>query len=504
MKHSIILLTIAALLLLSGTTLRAQSSNLMYGSTRIAQMNSMNPAFFPTNCNVYVNTLGINLNGSLPINVKDIIHDTLMPNPSTGVEQHYNYVDLNNMIDKLTQNSQINLGLNQYLLGFGFRLPSSFVSFSTQLKMSGNIGLPMEALSLLTEGNADMSGTPHTIALAGNDLIDLQAYIEMAIGYGIKIKNLTLGARLKPLIGLFNVSTDDTRVNIHTAADMSSMTADVYYHARVALPIDVTLNDSTSVGDLMSGAMNNLSSAVKNLDFGWGLDLGAKYEWKNFEFSASIIDMGYLKWHTVYDLHPRNGEEQDFVFEGVDISQALNGGEMNLDTLMSQYKEQLNELTDASITRGESYKTGLHTKFNIAGFYNFPLLGITFRAGLLMNGELTPRMAAAEGASSHILRSNISAIGSVNLYDWMEFTVSNTIVSNGYKTKAFNPGFGANFMIGRAAQFYILMDYGSFHFTKTKEFSIYMGGNLMFGRKKFLSRLNSTASLPMSGDSFLL
>lgn len=504
MKHRIKLLAIAVLLLIAHSVVLAQSSNLMYGSTRIAQMNSLNPAFFPTNCNIYINTLGLNIDGSIPLSITDIAHDTIMRDPNTGKNQHYNYISVNGLIDQLSENSQINLNINQYLLGFGFRVGPSFITFSTQLRMNNSIGLPMDALSVLTTGNANMDGTTKDIEIASGDLLNMQAYLETSIGYGMKIGNLTIGAHIKPLIGLYSVTTQDTRVDINTKEDMSSMSADIYYHARVALPVDVTLDDSTSVQDLLDNAADNLSNSKKT-DFGWGLDLGAKYDWHHFEFSASITDLGYIKWNTVYDLHPRNSEEQEFVFQGININESINGGEVNLDTIFSQYKEQLDDLRDAVVTHGESYRTGLHTKFNLAGFYNFPVAGIKLRAGLLIHGELTPRMAASLDEAKHILRRNVSFIGGVNLFDWMEFSLSNSIISNGYKTNIFNPGLGANFMLGHVAQFYMLMDYGTFHFTQKKNFSLYIGGNLMFGRRSFLQRLTgATSMLQDESNDYLL
>lgn len=476
-------LVLVALLLVGGNVVWAQNSNLLYGSTRIPQMNNVNPAFFPTNNSVYVNGFGLNLNLGLPITLSDVVQtNKQMTDPKTGRTGTYNYIDLNNLMTKLTENSQINLGMDQYLLGFGFRVLNNFFTVSTQLRMTANVGIPLDVLELLNEGNANMeTGEVRDIDIVNGNLLTSQVYVELALGYGIKLGHLTVGARVKPLIGLYNFTTANTHVTMRTDGDLKHISADAYYQARLSLPIDVEYYEGLTVGNIGE----ELQKALKNNQIarpaiGLGVDLGAKYNWNMFEFSASILDIGRLKWKTVYDLHPSSGEGAEFVLEGIDITSAIQNQTINTDSLTAEFKEQLTKLSDATVEKGAAYSTGLQTKFNLAAFANFPTWPKT-RAGIVINGTMTPRMLG--GGKTRMMRKNVTLVGSVNLFNWLEVSLSNTIVSNGYRTRVINPGIGINSMIGRSVQGFILLDYCSLNPTKLNNLNLFMGTNLLFGNK---------------------
>ncbi len=476
-------LALVALLLIGGNTMRAQNSNLLYGSTRIPQMNNVNPAFFPTDNKVYVSTFGVNFSLGLPIALSDVVQtNKQLTDPQTGRQRNYNYIDLNNLMTKLTENNQINLGLDQYLMGFGFRLLNNFFTFSTQLRMTANLGLPLDVLELINKGNANIeTGEVRDVDIVNGNLLTSQAYIELALGYGIKLHNLTVGVRAKPLMGLYNLTTANTHVTMHTDNDLQRITADAYYQACLSLPIDVeyyeglTLNN---IGDELSKALQN--GQIARPAVGLGVDLGAKYNWKMFEFSASILDLGCLKWKTVYSLHPSSGKNAEFVFEGIDVTSAVQNQAINFDTLATAFKEQLTTLSDAALEKGDAYSTGLHTKFNLAAFANFPTWPKT-RAGIVINGTMTPRMLG--GGKTRMMRKNITMVASVNLFNWLEVSLSNTIVSNGYKSRVLNPGVGINSMLGRSVQGFLLLDFGSLNPMQFRNLNFFMGTNLLFGNK---------------------
>lgn len=476
-------IVLVVLLMAGGNMVWAQNSNLLYGSTRIPQMNNVNPAFFPTDNKVFVNGFGLRLNLGLPVSLSDVVQtNKQMTDPETGRTGTYNYIDLNNVVSKLTENSQVNLGVDQYLLGFGFRVRNSFVTVSTQLRLTANVDVPLDVLELLNKGNADMTtGEVRDIDIVNGNLMTSQAYLELALGYGIKLGNLTAGARVKPLVGLYNFTTANTHAILRTDDDLQRISADVYYQARLSLPIDVEYYEGLTLDNIGKELTNALEKGqIARPAMGLGVDLGAKYNWKMFEFSASILDIGRMKWQTVYDLHPGSGEDAEFVFEGIEVSSAIQNQTINIDSITAEFKEQLSRLSDATVAKGTAYSTGLQTKLNLAAFANFPTWP-RMRAGIVINSIITPRMLG--GDKSRMLRRNVTLLGSVNLFNWLEVSLSNTIVSNGYKTKVINPGIGINNMIGKSMQGFILLDYCSLNPAKVKNLNLFMGTNLLFGNK---------------------
>ncbi|MDY5969270.1 MAG: DUF5723 family protein, partial [Bacteroidales bacterium] len=272
MKHIIFLSLLAAMLVCTAKAI-GQGSPLLYGSQRIPQMNELNPAFFPSSSRAYISTFGLQMSYSLPFGIKEVAYDTVMGNAQYP-HQQYTYVNLNKLVDKLADNSQLNIGFSSYLPCFGLQFGKNFLTFSSQIKTTASAGFPFQALKLLTEGNADMDGSVHPMEMVAGKLLDAQAYLEFGVGYGREIiDGLTVGVRVKPVLGLFNVNTGDTRLTLETAEGMDSMSANVYYQVQAALPVQATLADSTlkELLDKMDAA-SILQSIGKA--FGWGLDIG--------------------------------------------------------------------------------------------------------------------------------------------------------------------------------------------------------------------------------------
>ncbi len=497
----------ATLCILLATNAVAQNSSTLYGVTRIPQMNSVNPAFFPIHTKAYTSTFGLNVMGSFPMSLNELIRDTTVFD-AYGTEQRYNLVDVNSIIDYLKENNQFNLGTDINLLGAGFKLGNiAFLTLGLQMQIDGHIGLPIEALNLITDGNVGPDSIPtQTVNLLHGDLLNFQANFGAAIGLGIKLKRLTLGVRAKPLLGLVDINTRNTYINLETDENINKVMATVHYNAQMALPLHVDIAQYDSPEELFNNLGNIVNGfSLSDLNWGLGVDLGAKYEILGFEFSASVLDLGGIRWNTVYNLQPRNGEGT-FAFEGIDASDLINGGNINMDSIVQQYKDEAEELLDAAFVPSESYTTTLRPKFNIGAFYKVPIisgLGLTVRAGLLWHGELAPRMASLADAKEELLYQNLTAMASVNLFDWLELTVTNSVIHNGSQTMFINPGASVNIMLLNRFQFYALMDYGAFRFTDAKDFNFYIGTNMLFGRRKLLQFSDATPQLPQN-DNYLL
>ncbi len=503
MKRKIYIL--ATLCILFTTSAVAQNSNILYGVTRIPQMNNANPAFFPIHTKSYTNTFGLNIIGSMPMSLNELVRDT------TVNGQRYNFVDANSIIDLLKENNQFNISLNMNLPGGGFKVGNKcFITLGIQTHLDGHFGIPVQVLNLITDGNVDPNGIPQTISLVNGDLLGLQAYMSVPIGFGIKFNHLTVGLRIKPMLGLFEMNTNDTYVNLHTEEDLNKIMASVHYNAQVALPINVNLPETATLEELpnylnFSSLFQGFSFSTMQPNLGLGVDLGAKYDFLGFEFSASVLDLGGIKWNNVYNLHPRNGAGE-FAFEGIDATDLINGGTLNMDSIMQIYQDEVDELLNAQLSKGESYTTRLNPKFNLGAFYKVPIasnLGLTIRAGLLWHGELVPRMASLEDTKNNLLYQNVTAMAAVNLFDWLELAVSNSVIHNGFQTMFFNPGASVNLMLLRRLQFFALVDYGAFNFTDSKEINAYIGTNLLFGRRKLWETADAAPTYSY-GNGYLL
>ena len=92
--------------------------------------------------------------------------------------------------------------------------------------------------------------------------------------------------------------------------------------------------------------------------------LGANYELnEKIAFSASLLDLGAIKWDTENANFVSN--EVNFKFEGVDLNQYLNDSTYSFVDAIS---DTLNKVFDG-YENSDSYISGLYTRFYLGSTY---------------------------------------------------------------------------------------------------------------------------------------
>ena len=179
--------------------LNAQS-NIMYGSSRNPLMNTANPAFFPSRSRVYLSLPGANLDFSSPLAYSSIFQ------VDTAAQK--TYINANSLLDTLANGEKIRFGTNVNAVGLGLNFGKFFLTLSAQAKVDLGFGLPQGLVTFLNEGNYGHTGDDVIELLDGN-LISARAYGEGALGVGIRLMDdhLTIGARVKMLVGYLDLST---------------------------------------------------------------------------------------------------------------------------------------------------------------------------------------------------------------------------------------------------------------------------------------------------------
>lgn len=470
MKRNIIHIVFAAIALaaiLLPSKADAQS-NIMYGSTRNPLMNSANPAFFPSHSRVYLALPGANLNLSSPLAYSSIFHYDSADNKT--------YINANSILDTLSNGEQIRFGTNIHAVGFGLDFGKFFLTLSTQAKVDFGFGMPSGLITFLSEGNYGHTGDDVIELLDGN-LIGARVYGEGALGFGLRLNdNLTIGARVKLLVGYLDLSNAGSSLTLTTAPDYSSMTADLNLNMNYTSAIDITtdtVNNTTTA--------NVRTYMPKN--YGVNFDLGARYETDLFEVSASIIDFGPgIHWTDGIKRVVSARENNNFTFTGIDVSNIMQGG-----TLDSSYTQLLIDSLTAlaeykTIDGGDAYWTAIPTKVNLGGMFHITS-GVS--AGLLFHGEFDRGLVKVGDVfktKTVGFYSRTSALARVNLYDWVEVVASASVLTNNGKWNWFNPGIGLTLTPFRTFQIYTFLDYiSNFYIVDAKQLNISVGLNLFFG-----------------------
>ena len=473
----IFLIGLVGLMTLAGSNVaRAQydeTNNMFYHMLRTPQSNLLNPAFFPTNSSWYITLPGADIQFGSPVAVSDFIkYDRV--NERT-------VINLDSMMNNLTDDNKFRLGANVNLLGFGFKVNNTFINFNTRLINHVSVGFPVDMVEALRIGNIDAAGNVRPVVeMLNGDVLNATSYLETGLGVIQRFEpiNLTVGVRAKLLFGVANVQTDNTRLVFNTSPNLDTVTAHMYYEIQSATCAPYDTNQKKFIF--------NLGDVLGNANTGIAFDLGARYDWGPFSFSFSINDLtGGIHWkNNVMTWKPQNGQGA-IVFNGVDMNGMFNGGNFSMDSLTSQLEHQLEDMTPEKKDSGD-YWFSIPTKINLGASYSF---GRMFRAGFLFHGQFDRGLLCKSNALSmdlgdakNTFRWNTTLSIGMNLYDWLEVTAANSIVYDGSGMDLFNPGLGIVATPGRVFQIYLMGDYlSSFYITDSKAFNLKVGINLLFG-----------------------
>lgn len=501
MRHRLTIM--AAFFMLAAGSAHAQYSetnNLFYFTQRTPQSNMLNPAFFPSA--FYLQLPGLNsLQLGLPLSIGDIVH--------YDAEQQANIIDLNNVLTTLGEDNQFRLGADINLVGLGLRVGSVFVDANMQLKTNFNLGLPIDAINFVLNGNVQPDGTAYPeMPILDGDFFNAQMYLETSVGAGLRVPmtNLTVGAHVKLLSGLVNLNTDNTKVTFETDPDYESVRAKIYYEVMGSSVIPIDSAQGLGLDMFKNIQVNDVLQSVLDINggnTGLAFDIGAKYDLGPFTISASINDISTgIHWQkNVVSLVPTGGQGT-IEFNGMDIANLLDRGSVNFDTLTEYLNEQMKAMTPEFKVNEGDYWYNIPTKMNLAATVNLGLL----KAGILMHGQWDRGLLARKTINSasdlaldlgedgieglkNTFRFNTTVSAGINLFNWIELVVGSSMVYDGHSKitidNFLNPGVGLILTPATLVQAYVMMDYASsMYFTQMKAFNFKLGFNLVVGSNK--------------------
>lgn len=464
------------------------SSEIMYHSFRSPMVTRLNPAAFPSDSKFYISFPRTGIGLSLPFSYSDLaMHREVRFDSTTLKSDTTTIVDLNKLIDNLTStngNTHMRLGFNfdEELLGFGFNVKNLYFNFAFGVSANANMTIPLNALRLLTEGNR---GKNSTLDLGTDDLFAAQAYAYTSLGFAMKIPYTaaTIGARLNMLYGLQVAAADNANIVLTTDSVQSQMRLNVDFLARTAGVLNL-VPDTNFKFHPFEGLDSWKDYIPKNL--GFTFDLGAKYEYKNFIFSASILNIGPGIHWTQNSTTFRPNNTDTLYFDGVDIEPLIVNGEFDEDYGQKMLDSVLH-LVDTSMTH-ESFWCGVPTKFYLGASYS---LKDYVRFGVLFHGEWDHGTSRA----FNIFRQNTTLSVHVNVFDWLEVAAANSFTFDGKRPDAFNPALSISFNLARRLQFYATIDYlSNLYATNMKAFHLYFGANIV-GKTNYKEKHSSQERL---------
>lgn len=437
-----------------GQIIKAQS-NTLYFMDGIHQSGSLNPAY-QNSCNGFLALPGINgfsvdaANTGFDFN--DLIH------LGTGTYKDSLVIDFQNIKSKLANSNSLLVGTQVPILGIGFWVRNSYITFEISNKTKARLAYP-EDLIKITDGNANYIGVDNPLEIKGfgPNIIN---YNEFALGFSKQITHrLIVGGKLKFLAGNASIESRRGELKLFTEEDTYKMTLVTDLQLNVSGPINYIYDANGNISDFEFDDSNIAGSIISTKNVGMGIDLGASYLLNDeIKIYASVTDLGFINWRANTSNLSQSGS---FVFSG-----------FNLDSVWtdSDYDEAqaiVDSISDFfSFAQTESkYTTFLNTNiflgatYELTNFMNVGLLSKTYFYNRKVHQAFT-------------LSANFKPA------KWFTGTLSYSVMNREYK----NIGLGMGIKTG-PVQFYLLTDYlnAAFWPKNSKAAGFQFGLNFYFG-----------------------
>lgn len=363
---------------------------------------------------------------------------------------------LTRLPNKCTQ--AVNLDMNLFRVGF-YTLSGAFWNVGSNFRVALDSSTPKEYFKILK--NDTPNGTT-----AENMRYHCNAYLENYIGRTFRLgENITIGARVKFLVGLLNMSLDVNKISANNNqfyVDGAIKTAGILY------------DSSHYDGEIFPEVLDSGSlSTAKCKSFGGAIDLGAEVRLldNHLKLSGAITDLGIIKW------------SKDTMIEG-SLKMTYDNKD-DVENILNLIDEEIIQLPRIF----SDYTSRLVTNINLGAEYNF--LSNHFAVGVLSSTRILHGSVMSEFTASLNVRPT----------NWISLTASQTLLNGNepgiyglavnLHPKAINIFFGMDYITGDIEDTYgdFLVSFPAFdapEYPSPNSFNFYIGVGFNFGRPDFL------------------
>lgn len=429
----------------------SQDINLLYTLRNTPQANLLNPARINHNSKVTVN-LPFASGFDFKLQNTFSISDFFSIENQTAI---FNFESLQNSIGNESYFSET---FSMPWIQVGVRFNENLVTFSVTEQQLFRTSTNRQLIQLINEGNQAFIDEPFRTYFD----LNLLHYREFAAGYTRQLlPELSVGGRVKLITGIAAIDIKKLDIELQTAGNLEYLRFMVDGEYNLSLPVNIN-----NVSDIAN--INPLTYFTNGSNLGTGIDIGASYRpIPELELSASIIDLGFIRWKTNATNITHGGS---FTWRGLYINQffekpqIINNEEVPEMKPLEQLGDSLKQIFDFNIHE-KPFSTGMPAKFFISGEYT---LDKTFSASLtnqlfIYNHQATNALTIAgniklgniwalSAGYSIIERSfnNLSVATSLKLGPFQFYAATSNILSMRInQTSNFSIRFGLNFMFGK-------------------------------------------------------
>ncbi len=471
MQHtvkSILSTSLLVLVFLYNKNAGAQS-NTMYYIYGVPQSHHLNPATQPV-CDFFFGVPGVSPLQVYLQNSALSINDVIWAEGDSVYHPFHPSAEVDDFLSNFKNTNYISTENDVTAFSMGLRVREMYFTFDIGAHLNNRFIYPGELMDFLVKGNVandefDFSGLA----------FDFKNYIDFALGVSRKINDQwTIGLKTKLLFGIANLSTTASDINLITRADQWEVDANFdlnFSMPAVIVPLDATGDLDWDEGFEFDSTLSTFKDYRKmsTQNVGLAFDIGAHfYPIDKLQISASIIDLGYIKWKGYKFSLDQN---ENYIYEGFEanqIDELENFGDQLFDTLDAIFDVETEEMTYSTMITGKVY---LGARYMITDAFDVGLLTYT----KVIKGKIKPQ---------------ITLLGNWYPSAVWGFTASYSLLQNSYASF----GIGTSFKFGPLS-LYIISDNIPFSFNMLEDppiplpnnlrsYSLKFGANILFGCNK--------------------
>lgn len=399
----------AAMVLLGSVPVMAQYLRTSYFMDGVHFRQQLNPSLSPDRGYLNLPVVG-SFNASVSSNTFGV-QDML--DIAEGASDS-DYFMSNDFMSKLKDQNDLNFNLATDILSAGWYKGKNFWNFNVGFKLDVGAVMPKSVFQFMQHMNGQYDNLDkwngNRFAI-GQEQVNVNTYLEAGVGFSRQVtEKLQVGGRVKALLGVGNIDLNIKKMDINMdiqnkSGEYIGMKTDwgkIADGGKNALeeavkqgivevdPTDPLNMDKARVvmhGQASIDADAELKASFKGLEFetdennivrdveletpglsGWGLgiDLGASYKLtKNLTVSASVLDLGFVKWSGKHTQSAKAGFAQVYNFDqNTSVEELMNfaddvssGKIINFDMLNMQKVEAKDRTTalQAKLVVGAEY-----------------------------------------------------------------------------------------------------------------------------------------------------
>ena len=460
MKNTIKRFAVTLLFLATTVVAGAQALRTGYFLDGYAYRYRLNPALMNDQNYLSFPLLGeMNLKTAGNLGLADVLYDT--PDGTNLVTFMHPSIAAEDFLANINEKNAIAVDFDMTLLSTGFFAFGGYNTLDIGLHSHSSVNIPYDMFKFMKT----LGGGTYSL---GNMNVATRNYIDVAIGHSHKIgKDLTIGARFKVLLGAAYANLMVERMNVELTGERWMI------DAKGALSAAYGGNFTYDENGMLEGFGENIVPGLNGL--GMGLDLGVTYDLSNvltkgLVVSASITDLGYMKWNNV---SMAGFDPEPYVFDGFENVGTSAGQGESVDEQMEAIGRDLQDMFVLADQGVADVSEDLSSTLHIGVEYKMPFYDKLSAAILYSN-----RFDEVYPYHQFSLMVNLAPA------NWFSLAVSGTTSSMGMGFGAianihctgFNIFVGSDCFIGKVNKQYIPLD--------NMNANVAVGINIPFGKKR--------------------